>query len=123
MSIRMRRVEGPRTANPSANTIDWYFELPPGAGLRPGERLAVEIPLRGAGAPMAVVPSNAVLRDIHGGEWVYERKGTNAYARRRVAVVRVSGKDAVLDIGPPDGAAVVTEGSAELFGTEFVTGK
>jgi len=64
------------------------------------------------------VPWSAVVFDIHGGTWVYERTGDRSYARRRVVVRYVAGDAAVLESGPPPGTAVVTAGAAELFGTE-----
>lgn len=118
-----RRVDGPPTANPTSNTVDWYFDLPKDADFRAGERVAVEIQMGEASKPALVVPFNAVLRDFHGGEWVYERISTNAYARRRIVVARLDGADAILESGPQPGALVVTDGSTELFGTEFMTGK
>lgn len=118
-----RRVTGPPTANPTSNTVDWYFELPEDSAFRAGERVAVEIQVGEDAKPAAVVPFNAVLRDFHGGEWIYERVNTNTYTRRRVVVARIHGTDAVLESGPRPGALVVTDGSAELFGTEFMTGK
>jgi multidrug efflux system membrane fusion protein len=116
-------VAGPPTANALANTIDWYYELPAASPLRAGLRVAVEIPLTDAKAERLVVPFSAVLHDIHGGQWVYERTADHAYARRRVTVERLAGSAAVLAHGPPVGAEIVTDGAAELFGTEFVTGK
>ncbi len=69
------------------------------------------------------MPFGAVLHDIQGGQWVYVQTGEHTYARRRVQVARLAGVDAVLASGPPVGSKVVTDGAAELFGTEFVTGK
>jgi hypothetical protein len=106
-----------------ANTVDWYYALPTETKLRAGERVAVEIPLLDSKAELLVVPFNAVLHDIHGGQWVYEQTAEHAYSRRRVQVARLSGGDAVLASGPKVGSKVVTDGAAELFGTEFVTGK
>jgi hypothetical protein len=70
-----------------------------------------------------VVPWSAVTHDINGGAWVYENVAPQQYARRRVEVRRVVGPLAVLARGPAVGAKVVTAGVAELFGTEFGTGK
>lgn len=90
---------------------------------RAGERVAVEILLRDSASEHLVVPFNAVLHDIHGGQWVYEAIAPHTYTRRRVQVSRLAGGDAVLASGPAVGSKVVTDGSAELFGTEFMTGK
>ena len=76
------------------------------------------LPLKGEDESLAV-PRAALIRDIHGGAWVYEKTGDHAYARRRVLVDRVVGDLAVLASGPKPGAKVVTDGAAELFGTEF----
>jgi hypothetical protein len=116
-------VAGPATANPVNATVDWYYELPAAAEARAGERVAVEIPLRDSSDEVRVVPFTAVLHDIHGGQWVYEAISAHTYTRRRVQVARIAGADAVLARGPAVGANIVTDGAAELFGTEFMTGK
>jgi len=116
-------VVGPMTAHAATATIDWYYELPAGVALRAGERVAVELPTLDSKTESLVVPFSAVLHDIHGGQWVYENTAPHAYARRRVQVARLSGADAVLASGPAAGTKVVTDGAAELFGTEFMTGK
>ena len=66
-----------------------------------------------------MAPWAAVFRDIHGDAWVFEKTGAHAYIRRRVIVRSVVGDTAVLVAGPAPGAAVVTDGSAELAGREF----
>lgn len=116
-------VTGPPTANALANTIDWYYELPADTKLRAGERVAVEIPTLDSKLEALVIPFNAVLHDIHGGQWVYARTAEHSYTRKRIQVARLAGSDAVLSSGPPAGTKIVTDGSAELFGTEFMTGK
>jgi len=69
-----------------------------------------------------------VLHDINGGQWVYAQTAEHVYTRKRIQVARLAGSDAVgsdavLSSGPPAGTKIVTDGSAELFGTEFMTGK
>ena len=119
----LQPVTGPPTASAATNTIDWYYTLPAGTPLRAGERAAIEIPARDSTEPRLVIPFNAVLHDIHGGQWVYEQTGEHTYTRRRIQVARIAGSDAILASGPAAGTKIVTDGSAELFGTEFMTGK
>lgn len=116
-------VIGPPTANTLTNTIDWYYELPADTPLRAGERAAVEITTTDSKQEALVIPFNAVLHDIHGGQWVYVKTGEHSYTRNRIQVARLAGADAVLSSGPAAGTQIVTDGSAELFGTEFMTGK
>ncbi len=116
-------VVGPPTANAATSTVDWYYELPAGSALRLGERMVVEIPTRESKTESLVVPFNSVLHDIHGGQWVYVQTAEHNYTRRRVQVARVADGIAVLASGPPVSSQVVTDGAAELFGTEFMTGK
>ncbi len=116
-------VAGPPTANSATNTVDWYYELPAESKLRAGERVAVEIPALESKTESLIVPFAAVLHDIHGGQWVYEQTAEHTYTRRRVQVARLAGTEAVLSSGPPVGSKIVTDGAAELFGTEFMTGK
>ena len=119
---RARLVTAPLRADPSAASVDLYYELPgSGLALRPGERVMVEVPLKGTERGL-VVPEASVLYDIHGDAWVYEDLGGNAYARRRVQIARHAGDRAVVARGITEGARVVTAGAAELFGTEFGAG-
>ena len=116
-------VAGPPTANAATNTVDWYYELPAASTLRAGERVAVEIPTLESKTESLIVPFASVLHDIHGGQWVYEQIAEHTYTRRRVQVARLVGTEAVLSSGLAVGRKIVTDGAAELFGTEFMTGK
>jgi len=118
-----KRIAGPPTANAIANTLDWYYELPALTPLRAGERIAVEIPTIESQSESLAIPFQSVLHDIYGGQWVYEQTAEHTYARRRIQVTRLAGAEAILASGPPVGSKIVTDGAAELFGTEFMTGK
>lgn len=122
-SQNAKPVSGPPTANALTNTIDWYYEIPADTALRAGERIAVEIPTLESKLEAPIIPFNAVLHDIHGGQWVYAKTAEHTYTRKRIQVARLAGADAVLTTGPAVGTPIVTDGSAELFGTEFMTGK
>jgi multidrug efflux pump subunit AcrA (membrane-fusion protein) len=89
-----------------------------GGMLRPGQKVEVSVPLRDSGDSL-VVPWSAVMHDIQGGTWVYQRTAPQTFVRRRVAVRFVSDALAVLAAGPPPGAEIVADGAAELYGTEF----
>jgi cobalt-zinc-cadmium efflux system membrane fusion protein len=116
-------VTAPPSADPNAASADVFFEMPNSEGaFRPGEKVGVRLKLRG-GERRLVVPSSALLYDIHGGTWVYERSAPHAFVRRRVEVGDVVDSLVVLRRGPRVGAKVVTVGAAELFGTEFGAGK
>ncbi len=116
-------VNAPPSANPLNDTADLYFALANGDdGLRPGQKVGVTLSER-ATEESLVVPWSAVLHDINGGAWVYENTAPQQYIRRRVEVRRVVNSLAVLARGPAAGAKVVTAGAAEIFGTEFGTGK
>jgi hypothetical protein len=111
-------VAAPPSANPAAGTADLFYALDNReARYAPGERVGAALALKGP-AEGLVVPWAAVVFDVHGGGWVYERTGDRAYTRRRVVVRYVVGDVAVLASGPPPGTPVVTAGAAELFGTE-----
>ncbi len=116
-------LNAPPTANPANDTADLYFALAnPDNLLRPGQKMGVTLYERTSEESL-VVPWSAVLHDIHGSTWVYEHTAPQHYVRRRVAVHRVVDARAVLARGPAVGAKVVTAGAAEIFGTEFGTGK
>lgn len=115
-------VAAPPSANAAATTVDLFYALSNADGLlHPGQRLEVTIPMDSREKSL-VVPFNAILHDIHGGTWVYERVEEHVYARRRVELKYVEGSNAVLSRGPEPGALIVTDGTVELFGTEFGVG-
>ncbi len=118
-----RPIEAPPTADPLGASIDLYYELNNSQGIfRPGQRVTVHVPLQGD-AQSLVVPSAAVLWDVHGTGWVYIESAKHEYRRVRVSVQFTTAEFAVLGVGPEVGARVVVDGAAELFGTEFGAGK
>jgi RND family efflux transporter MFP subunit len=118
-----RRVTAPPRADPSAASVDLFFELAADSGMfRPGERVTVQLPLATA-ADGLVIPDSALVYDINGQPWVYEDLGRNVYARRRVEVARHVGNRAMIARGIAPGTRVVTVAAAELFGVEFGVGK
>ena len=118
-----RPIVAPPSANAIAATVDLFYEVTNDDGqLRPGHKVAVTLPLVGEEESL-VIPWAAVLFDIHGGTWAYEKIAPQTYVRQRVDVEFVRGPDAVLARGPQPGTEVVTDGAAELFGTEFGFGK
>lgn len=121
--VEVRQVEAAPAGDPNAATVDLFFEVPnPQRRWSPAQKVLVRIPLKQAGeAP--VIPWSAVVHDVHGGTWVYVSNGEQTYARQRVEVREVADGLAVLAKGPPPGTPVVTSGAAELFGTEFGSGK
>ncbi len=114
-----RPIAAPVTANAASGAAFVFYEVDNADGaFRMGERVDVAIPTT-LETDALVVPWSAVLYDINGGEWVYERLGERTYARRRVEVAAVVNDIAVLARGPSEGADIVTIGGPELFGTEF----
>lgn len=118
-AVEAEPVPAPPTAVPQAAAVDLYYALPnPEHKWRPGQRVTATLPLRGEDR-RRVVPRSALVYDIHGGAWVYERLEPRVFARRRVSVPYTVGDWAVLDEGPAVGATVAVTGVAELFGAEF----
>ncbi|MEJ7741000.1 MAG: efflux RND transporter periplasmic adaptor subunit [Chitinophagaceae bacterium] len=122
-AVTARPVVGPQTSDPLASSVDLYYEISNSNGsFRPGQRVSVTLPYKGnQSAP--VIPFSAILYDIYGGTWVYENTAPLTYVRRRVEVLRITNGIGVLQKGPAAGTKIVTDGAAELFGTEFGGGK
>ena len=117
-TVQAQPATAPPSANPATGTVDLFYELDNRtAQFSPGERVGVTLQLK-AEADSLTAPWAAVIHDIYGGTWVYEQTAERTYARRRVLVRCVTGKWAVLAAGPAPGTTVVTDGAAELFGTE-----
>jgi len=117
-------VKAPPTAWAPSSTADLYYQIDNREGyFRPGQKVNANLVLREEKESL-VVPWSAVVVDINGGHWVYENVGEHKFARRRVQVKYVVDSLAVLaGNSPAVGAKVVTEGAAELFGTEFFVPK
>lgn len=116
-----RPVRAPPLANAAAATVDLFFALDNrDRAYRVGQRVAVALPLGGRADGLSV-PTAAIVRDIYGGEWVYRQTAPDTYVRQRIEVASMSDGRALLSRGLERGAAVVTDGAAELFGTEFGT--
>lgn len=114
-----RPVNAPPSANSAAGTVDLYYALDNrDRSYRVGQRVAVALPLGGEIQGLSV-PSSAIVRDIHGGEWVYRKTGKGQFLRQHVEVASERRGQALLSRGIPLGAEIVTAGTAELFGTEF----
>ncbi|RSK45864.1 efflux RND transporter periplasmic adaptor subunit [Hymenobacter perfusus] len=116
------------TGTPGAGAADVFYELDnTDEAFRPGERVAVDVTLSsgnsatGGTATTAAltIPAAALLYDASGGQWVYVRTKPLQYTRQRVEVQRAVGNQVVVSRGVQAGAEVVTDGAAELFGTEF----
>lgn len=120
---RAKPIPAPPSANTEAASVDLYYEMANRDGvLRPRQKVGVTLVLKETEQGM-VVPWSAVVHDIYGGTWVYVNTAPQTYARRKVEVKNVVGQLAVLGRGLAVGTRVVTAGAAELFGTEFSTGK
>jgi cobalt-zinc-cadmium efflux system membrane fusion protein len=118
-----RRVSAPPRADPTAASIDLFYELSSErTPLQPGERVTVQVPLLASERGL-VLPESAVVFDVHGATWVYEDLGGGRFARRRVEIARYVADRALISRGVAPGTNVVTVGVAELFGTEFGAGK
>lgn len=91
------------------------------------KRLGIETALvsdaQVGGTPREVVPYSAVFYDPNGETWVYTNPEPLTFVRDHITVDSINGDVAVLSGGPPSGAAVVTVGASELYGTEFGVGQ
>jgi multidrug resistance efflux pump len=111
-------IAAPPSADPAASSVDLFFELEnQDHRFRLGERVGASLTMKSTEDSLVVRWSSVVI-DIEGGTWVYENPGPHRFARHRVQLRRVMGNVAVLASGPAVGANIVTEGAAELFGTE-----
>ncbi|QDU49489.1 efflux RND transporter periplasmic adaptor subunit [Gimesia panareensis] len=109
----------PPTALPLSAAVDLYYEIDnQNHRYRPGQKVSVNVPLTGK-SYVKSVPWSALIYDVYGGQWVYERLGEQTFARRRVEAGWVNQDRIALLRGPEAGTKIVTAGAAELMGTEF----
>lgn len=68
------------------------------------------------------VPYGAVLYDQHGDTWTYTSPAERVFVRAAITIDAITDGLAILSAGPPLGTAVVTVGTAELWGVESGVG-
>jgi multidrug efflux pump subunit AcrA (membrane-fusion protein) len=116
---KLRPVRATISAASTGATTDLFYEpTESGSALRPGERVTVMVPLRET-ADALLAPLSAVVRDAHGGAWIYEETSTNTFVRKRIEIRDAQSGTVTLLAGPSPGARIVSAGAAELFGTEL----
>jgi hypothetical protein len=74
--------------------------------------------VRGAGASRTVIPYAAVFYTANGDTWTYTSREPLSFVRESIVIDRIVGNRAFLSEGPASGTTVVTQGAAELYGTE-----
>ncbi len=123
ISIQAKPVAAPPSADALSSSVDLYFECDnQNESFRPGQRLGVQLALRGETEGLTA-PKKSIIYDIYGGTWVYVQTSPHVFERQRVLIRYMLGNRAVLAEGPAADTQVVTDGAAELFGTEFGAGK
>lgn len=105
-------------------TRELRYSVPAANGsLAAGQRLMVEVSLKGDEGPRLIVPFSALIYDIYGDTWVYTNPEPLHFLRVPVVVDYVDGEQVVLLDGPDPGTSVVTIGVAELHGADTGVGK
>jgi hypothetical protein len=86
------------------------------------ERLGIATGAVSAAGAGTAIPYSALLYDKAGKTWVYTNPEGRDYVRAAIEVQRIEGDLAYLSSGPPVGTAVVTVGTAELWGVDTGVG-
>jgi hypothetical protein len=86
------------------------------------ERLGIATGAVSAAGAGTAIPYAALVYDKAGKTWVYTNPEGRDYVRQEIEVQRIEGDMAFLSSGPPVGTAVVTVGTAELWGVESGVG-
>lgn len=69
------------------------------------------------------MPTAALFYDEAGDTWAWVMGQPRVYERQHVTVSTIEGDTVALSAGPPTGTQVVTQGAAELYGTEVGVGE
>jgi hypothetical protein len=114
----------PADVSPIKGTNVEQVKLTAQAARRVGIRMAsieqVRVQRRSGGDRVRkTIPYSAVLYDADGKTFAYTSPRPLVFVRAPIQVTDIRGDRAVLSSGPPVGAAVVTVGGSELYGTEF----
>jgi hypothetical protein len=86
---------------------------------RAAERLDIRTDaVRDAAGSETVIPYAAVFYTANGDTWTYTNREPLRFVREPIVIDHIEGDLVFLSDGPPAGTAIVTQGAAELFGTE-----
>lgn len=86
------------------------------------ERLGITTGAVSAAGAGTAIPYAALVYDKAGKTWVYTNPQGRDFVRHEIEVERIEGDLAFLSSGPPVGTAVVTVGTAELWGVDTGVG-
>jgi hypothetical protein len=86
------------------------------------ERLGIATGAVSAAGAGTAIPYAALVYDKAGKTWVYTNPQGRDFIRQEIEVERIEGDLAFLSSGPPVGTAVVTVGTAELWGVDTGVG-
>jgi hypothetical protein len=86
------------------------------------ERLGIATGAVSAAGAGKAIPYSALVYDKTGKTWVYTNPEGRDFVREAIEVQRIEGDLAFLSSGPPVGTAVVTVGTAELWGVDTGVG-
>ncbi|MFN7696624.1 MAG: efflux RND transporter periplasmic adaptor subunit [Deltaproteobacteria bacterium] len=124
-ALEAQPVGGPPTSDPFASTVDRFYALPDDARFSVGERVLVGLSFAFE-EQGRTVPRAAIVLDASGASWVYVCAGDpgdeRAFVRTRIDPIRSVGDRVVFSRGPAVGTCIVTEGAADVFGSEFAPG-
>lgn len=98
--------------------VQYFVLADQGHGLKPHERVRIEMQLADKQGKSKIVPYSAVHYDPNGGEWVYVETKPRTYQRHPIKIVRIGQGKALLKNGPPVGTKIVNVGVAMLHGIE-----
>ena len=110
-------------AEDSGITTLYYSVKDSEAGLVAGQRLIVEVSLKGDQGPQLTVPVASLIYGLNGETWIYISPDHLQFLRVPVVVDYIIGDMVVLVDGPNAGTKVVIVGVPELHGADTGVGK
>ena len=112
-------VKAPPTADLLTSSKHLYYAIQSDqSALGPMQRVSVTLNTQSKSNKALTLPWSAVVFDVYGGSWVYTQQSKNLYERKRVFLDYVSGNQAIISDGPPEGSKIVVNGALELFSVE-----
>ena len=121
--VTITPVAAPPTSDFLAGTTDFFYAVDNAdQRWRVGQRVAVTLDMTCCANDLIELPQSAVVRDMNGGTWVYERIEARTFRRRRIEIAASNATTVWITNGVVLDASVVSTGAAELFGAEFGVG-
>ena len=100
------------------NVINVMYKIENPKDIYIGQHVGARLPLKKSGT-FWCAPGKGIITDVYGNAYVYVKVGESTYTRKRVEIIQRQGEKVFISKGLDGSETIITDGAAEVFGSEF----